>query len=84
VNPFGCTGGIDCTGRPAEGLLDGVRVGGSVVDTTLGVATDVLATGSGPGDRRLQAARQSSTSSPYAGHLCRSDRAITPASLRGC
>ena len=80
VNPFGCTGGIDCTGRPAEGLLDGVRVGGSVVDTTLGVATDVLATGSGPG--RSQAAGRPRPARPprragprTGGHLCRSDRA---------
>jgi hypothetical protein len=83
VIPFGCTGGIGCTGRPAVGLLDRVwvGVGGSVVATTLGVGTDVPATGSGPGDRRLQAARQSSTNSPtrpYAGHLGRSDRAVTP------
>jgi hypothetical protein len=78
VNPFGCTEGIGCRGRPVVRVLVGVGVGlgGSVVATTLGVGIRVPP----GGDTKLQAARHASRSSPtkqYARRLDRSDGAVT-------
>ena len=86
-NPFGCTGGIGCTGRPAVGAADGVRVGvgGSVVATTLGVGVTWVpawwparpgreGTGCRPPGRASGAARPGRTPS----RVRRSDRAVTP------